>query len=175
MQNLATFSTFSSQGQAQSISVGGLPYMTSAVDGGGGPQKADERNKTSWFVTVTRGEGVKISENLADVIYGSPLSDILSAYIGHGRRKRAWEFVLRFSPLQYSGRGRLTQWRNAFRKASSAHILTLRKSLGLQLWIADFDTKLWFISIAYKKSQVKQCLGFSTADFWSMLAYESAE
>ena len=33
----------------------GLPYMTSALEGG--PQKADERNKISWFVTVPRGPG----------------------------------------------------------------------------------------------------------------------
>ena len=41
------------------------------VLGEGGPQKANERNKISCFVTVT-GEGVKQSENFADVIYGSP-------------------------------------------------------------------------------------------------------
>ena len=34
----------------------GLPYMTSNLDGGRGvPQKADKRNKISWFVTMTRG------------------------------------------------------------------------------------------------------------------------
>ena len=41
--------------------------------GGRGPQKADKRNKISWFVTLTRGEGVKKSQNFADVLYGSPL------------------------------------------------------------------------------------------------------
>ena len=35
------------------------------------PIKGEEWNKISWFVTVTRGEGVKKSENFADVIYGS--------------------------------------------------------------------------------------------------------
>ena len=44
----------------------GLPYMTSAVGGGGGHQKADKRNKISWSVTLTRGEGVKKSKNFAD-------------------------------------------------------------------------------------------------------------
>ena len=37
-----------------------------------GPQKADERNKICRFVTATGG-GVKKSENLSDIIYGSPL------------------------------------------------------------------------------------------------------
>ena len=45
--------------------------------GGGGPQKADERNKIKRFVTAT-GEGVKKSENFADVIYGSPIDYIKS-------------------------------------------------------------------------------------------------
>ena len=40
----------------------GLPYMTSAVGGGRGPQKADKKNKISWFVTVTRGKGSKNSK-----------------------------------------------------------------------------------------------------------------
>ena len=51
----------------------GLPYMT-AVGGGGGPRKTDERNKISCFVAVTREEGVKKSENLMDVIYVTPIS-----------------------------------------------------------------------------------------------------
>ena len=38
----------------------------------GGPQKADERNKVASIIYVTRVEGVKKSENFADVIYGSP-------------------------------------------------------------------------------------------------------
>ena len=42
------------------------------VCSGWGPQKADERNKISRFLNATRGEGVKKSENFADVIYGSP-------------------------------------------------------------------------------------------------------
>ena len=45
---------------AAALDLRGLPYMTSAVDvRSGGPQKADERNEISWFVTVKRGEGVK--------------------------------------------------------------------------------------------------------------------
>ena len=34
-------------------------------------------------MTVTRGEGVKISENVADVIYGSP---ILGTYLGREKK-----------------------------------------------------------------------------------------
>ena len=34
--------------------------------------RADKRNKISWFVTLTRGEGVKKPDNFADVLYGSP-------------------------------------------------------------------------------------------------------
>ena len=34
-------------------------------------------------MTVTRGEGVKISENVADVIYGSP---ILDTYLGREKK-----------------------------------------------------------------------------------------
>ena len=34
---------------------------------------ADERNKISLFLYMTRGEGVKKSENFAYIIYGSPL------------------------------------------------------------------------------------------------------
>ena len=40
---------------------------------GWGPQKVDERNKISWFVAETRGEGIKKSENFPDVIYLKPL------------------------------------------------------------------------------------------------------
>ena len=50
----------------------GLPYMTSAVGGWRGPQKADERNEVEWIMYVTRGEGVEKSEHFADVIYESP-------------------------------------------------------------------------------------------------------
>ena len=44
--------------------------MTSTVGGGGGPQKADKRNKVAQIPYVTRGEGegVKKSENFADVV-----------------------------------------------------------------------------------------------------------
>ena len=33
----------------------------------------------------------------------------------------------------------------------------------------------YHITIADMKSQVRQCLGLSTADFWSLFAYEPAE
>ena len=38
----------------------------------GGSQKADTRNKISRFLSLTRGEGVKKSENIADVICACP-------------------------------------------------------------------------------------------------------
>ena len=50
----------------------GLTYMTSAVGGGRGPQKADKRIEVARILYMTRGEGVQKSDNFADVIYGSP-------------------------------------------------------------------------------------------------------
>ena len=47
--------------------------MTSALEGGGGHGKADEGIGGWVNVTVTRGEGVKKSENFADFMYGRPL------------------------------------------------------------------------------------------------------
>ena len=55
--------------------VRGFPYITSAVGGGGGPQKADERNKISWFVTVKGGEGVKKSKILRTSYMEAPYCD----------------------------------------------------------------------------------------------------
>ena len=53
-----------------------LPFMTSAPRGEGGfSEKADEvreLSKGSCVNLQTRGEGVKKSENFADVINGSP-------------------------------------------------------------------------------------------------------
>ena len=45
--------------------------MTSALKGGC-HGKADEGNGGCVNVTVTRGEGVKKSDNFAEVIYGRP-------------------------------------------------------------------------------------------------------
>ena len=45
--------------------------MTSALEGGGGHGKADKGNRGCVNVT---GEGVKKSENFADIIYGRNLT-----------------------------------------------------------------------------------------------------
>ena len=53
----------------------GLPFETSALRGEGVPSKADivsNLSKGGCVKLRTRGEGVKKSENFADVIYGSP-------------------------------------------------------------------------------------------------------
>ena len=52
--------------------------MTSALEEGG-HGKADEGNIGCMNVTVTRGEGLKKSENFVDVIYGRPLTLFLSS------------------------------------------------------------------------------------------------
>ena len=55
------------------------------------------------------------------------------------------------------------------------------RPFGVSLLIAGWDdtgTAIQLLSVANRtdrKSQVKQCLGFSTADFLSSLTYESAE
>ena len=52
--------------------------MTSALRGEGVPSKADIVSNLSKGGCVnwrTRGEGVKKSENFADVMYGSPLDN----------------------------------------------------------------------------------------------------
>ena len=56
------------------------------------------------------------------------------------------------------------------------------RPFGVSLLIAGWDdtgtamTRLFSVANRTdRKSQVKQCLGFSTADFLSSLAYESAE
>ena len=61
------------------ITVRGHPFMTSALRGEGGVGPKDDEVRERGFSTVnlnqmrTRGEGVKKSENLADVINGWPL------------------------------------------------------------------------------------------------------
>ena len=52
----------------------GLPYMTSAGGGGGrGSPKSRRKEQNQLICYSDKGEGVKKSENFADVIYGSPL------------------------------------------------------------------------------------------------------
>ena len=53
--------------------------MTSALEGEGGPQKADERNEVAGLMYVTSGERVKKSKHFADVMYRSPLMQLQSA------------------------------------------------------------------------------------------------
>ena len=53
----------------------GVPYMTSAVGGGGGPPKADKRNKISWFVTVTRGRGGQKNYTGNRLVHVAPFQD----------------------------------------------------------------------------------------------------
>ena len=50
--------------------------MTSVVDGGRGSPKSRRKEKNQLICDSDKGEGVKKSENFADVIYGSPLSEL---------------------------------------------------------------------------------------------------
>ena len=50
--------------------------MTSAGGEGGGPQKADERNKISRFVTVTGGGGMKKIRKLCGRHIRKPLAPL---------------------------------------------------------------------------------------------------
>ena len=45
------------------LALRGLPYMTSALEGGGGPQKADKKNEVAWILYMTRGWGGQIIRN----------------------------------------------------------------------------------------------------------------
>ena len=94
-----------------SVGLRGLSHMTSALEEG--PQKADKRNKISWFLYVTRGWWVKKS----DALYGSPL--VSSTFFPHSllrslrllslplssvyrpSRKSYLTFMFRFLSLQY--------------------------------------------------------------------------
>ena len=54
----------------------GLPFMTSALRGEGVPSKADivsNLSKRGYVNLRTMGGGVRKTEIVADVIYGSPL------------------------------------------------------------------------------------------------------
>ena len=65
-------SHFSRKWQSNS-SLGGLPYMTSAVGGGRGVPKKQTKGTKSDDLWQWQGGGCQKSENFADVIYGSPL------------------------------------------------------------------------------------------------------
>ena len=61
-----------------SSEIRGLPYMTSSLEGGGGPPKADKSELGCVNSVGDRGEGVIKSELFADVIYESPLTQNVS-------------------------------------------------------------------------------------------------
>ena len=53
----------------------GLPYMTSAVGGGGGSPKSRQNEQNQLIYVCDKGEeGVKKFENFVDVVYGCPLT-----------------------------------------------------------------------------------------------------
>ena len=66
--------------------------MTSALKGVGGPEKADEVSKGGCV-----GEGVKKSDNFADVIYGSSLNHFQGLKVTGERWKRVLSSHTRFS------------------------------------------------------------------------------
>ena len=51
--------------------------MTSALGGGGGPQKTDKKEQNHLICDSDKGGGGQKSENVADLIHGSPLSAFL--------------------------------------------------------------------------------------------------
>ena len=73
---LRKISNFSVQSKQKGSSFPKGASINDVRRGEGGSQKAGERNKIRGFVTVTRGEGVKKSKKIADIIYGSPLNEI---------------------------------------------------------------------------------------------------
>ena len=54
--------------------LGGFQIWRLQWVGGGGESRGKEQNQLICDMTVTRGGGIKKSENLADIIYGSPLT-----------------------------------------------------------------------------------------------------
>ena len=56
----------------QTVSVRGLPYMTSTQKGDVGVRKCPNSRTNSKDFENKEGEGVKKMINLVDVIYGSP-------------------------------------------------------------------------------------------------------
>ena len=79
----------------------GLPYMTSAVGWGRGvPKKKSKGTKSADLWLWQLGEGVKKSENVVNIIYGSPqphlwLGEEEEAAIGFWKEKRE-QYVNRF-------------------------------------------------------------------------------
>ena len=65
----------------------GLPYMTSALEGGRGVPKQQTKGTKSADFLRDKGEGVKKSENFADVMDGSP--------------QNQWQFLENVGPFSW--------------------------------------------------------------------------
>ena len=61
-------------------------------------------------------------------------------------------------------------------KVDSGHyMVTADNSLGSDFSTINVQVRIQFITRSDRKSQVRQCLGFCTADIWTLLAFESAK
>ena len=89
------------RGVCSSVTIRGLPYMTSALKGGRGPRPVPKKqNKVGngGCVNVTVIRGVQKSQKITDVIYGSPLNLKSSARIMRKRMKFSHLSNFCFSP-----------------------------------------------------------------------------
>ena len=85
----ATFSRkewdYNFSGFQPTLALRGLPYMTSALGGGGGSQKS--RQKEQNQLISAHDKGIKKSKNVSDVINGSPLVLLVCRRVLHLFRK----------------------------------------------------------------------------------------